>query len=671
MFAIENVKNINRNSFPELKSCDIKRTIELENKPDTFEKKKIDKSANGKFDVSECIKNFAKGVLSPITAVVKHPLITAGTVAVTAAACTLVPVLGPIMAVGFGTLSVFQLGKGVVNVVKYCKNGEYDNAEKSFNEVGQGTVGVAMGVAGIKQSAKVAKEAKLMSELGTTSLDSTQKAQIAQEVKNGTRLDALKEVGSLFTAKSGLKAVGKQFKPNNIAARGKEALKFLFNKEKVTKVKKEKMPFSETTEGKRRAAMTTEEIEVEVKALYKEACDEYGISEELRPKIEVYSDPTNIETGGGYSSNQHKITINADAYKAGHFDLPDVIKHETTHAGEAILRQSLPQEEKEKILVEYLLDKINNGDKKEVLTGEKDLFIGMEKIETPKMNSQMKADFSKLAQDKLYNLSKYTDDDYVKMVKPLVESNPDFIQQYGSTDEAITALSKYAQNHHFRYDLGINNSSGFNTSNIDTSLLRELTPEEKIAAIKSFKEGIDCLESNVCGQGFLGDFEQYQFTPEEVLCQQKGNNFEIKNLNKQLENLRSKPNYDLAEEARLLDQIKKSELTIEYKTLGEEMYKLKIESINNPENTELASKVEMMKEQLTSLNNQIETIQGELTMCERTSLYLSGKLIDSANYGYNYSTCQVNVRPEMGASHNIPISTTNAADIIADNIEKK
>lgn len=662
MLAIENVKNINRNSFPELKPCDTSRRINLENKPDTFEKKKEDKSANGKFDVSECIKNFAKGVLSPITAVVKHPLITVGTVAVTAAACTLVPVLGPIMAVGFGALSVFQLGKGVVNVVKYCKNGEYDNAEKSFNEVGQGAVGVAMGVAGIKQSAKVAKEAKLMSELGTTSLDSAQKAQIAQEVKNGTRLDALKEVGSLFTTKSGLKAVGKQFKPSNIAARGKEALKFLFNKEEVTKVKKEKMPFSETTEGKRRAAMTTEEIEAEVRALYKEVCDEYGIPEELRPEIKVIN--ADMKKGGVYSPSQHTITINENSYREGVFDLPDVIKHETTHAREAILRQRLPQEDKERLAVEYLLDKIQNGEKENIVTDAS--FIGTNTTKPPKLNSQMKADFSKLAQEKLYTTTQYSENDLMAMVKPLVEANPEFVQGFDSADDAVQAMTNYAKSHNFRYNIALNQSSGFNTANIDTGFLTELSEEEKILAIKSFKSGVDCIESNATNGTFMGiggDFNQYQFTPEEVLCQQKGNNFEIQKLNGQLESLRSKPNYDLAEEARLLDQIKKSELTIEYKTKGQKMYELYTRLLHDPNNKELAEAVKLAKTELEGIQKEINSIS--VLQCDDIMGF-------SAHVqALEYSTKQVKVRPEMGASHNIPISTTNAADIVADNIEKK
>lgn len=683
MTSVEKLHNADIIPFTSLNTQKQAKTVKLEQEPDSFEKTsdkkaKEDKSTNGKFDISECAKNFVQGVFSPLTAVIKHPVITLGVVGATALACTLVPVLGPVMGIGFGALSAFQLGKGIYNVVKNYKNADYDKAEKSFNEVGQGTSGVVMSVFGLKQNAKVAKEAKLMNKLGVNSLNAEQKAQIAAEVKAGTKLDAIKEIGSLFTTKDGLKALGSQFKPSNIIQRGKDAFNFLFKKEDVTKIKKEKMKFVDTAEGKRRAAMSSEEIKTQAEALYKEAFDEYGIPNELRPKIEVRADKT-AQIGGQYLPNEHKIVINETAYREGYFDLPDVIKHESTHAKEAILRQRLSADEKEKIIVEYLLDKIQNGDKDNILTGKGTLVSGAEKVKPPKMNAKMKTDFAKLAQEKLYQMTDYSDSDFTSMVKPLVESNPDYIKGYDSVDDAIAAMKNYAQNHNFRYKMAANHASGFNTSGIDTSLLKELSDEERVLAIQSFKDGIDCLESNAAGQGGLlglgSDFNQYQFTPEEVLAQQKGNNFEITKLQEQLDNLRANENYDIAQEARLLDQIKRCELTIEYKTKGQTMYKLKTEAFNHPENTDLAAKVEAMEKELALLEAQIKEIQGGLSFDEIQHLCRKGKdASEVLELGKNnpineYTTYIAHQRIPMGASVEIPASTLAAADIISQNME--
>ena len=129
------------------------------------------KSNNNEFDISEAAKNFGKGVISPVTAAVKHPFLTVGLLAGTVAACSIVPVLGPAMLLGFGALSIGQMIKGSKDAVKNYINGEYDKAEKSFDLLGQGTAGTLLSLIGVKQSALVSKEAKIMTKLNVKTLD--------------------------------------------------------------------------------------------------------------------------------------------------------------------------------------------------------------------------------------------------------------------------------------------------------------------------------------------------------------------------------------------------------------------------------------------------------------------------------------------------------------------
>ncbi len=633
-------------------------------KEDSFEKKKVDKSNNGKFDITEALNNFGKGLLNPLTAVIKHPVITIAMIGITAAACSLIPVLTPILGIGFGALSLFQLGKGCVGVAKNIKNKEYDKAEKSFDTVGQGTIGTILSALGLKQSAKVAKEAKLMSELKVNSLSTAQKEAIAAEVNKGSYLNALKENLSLFTTKTGLKAAISQFKPSNILQRGKDALKLIFGKkERADKVIRKKTEFKKTAEGKRRAALSTEEIEAEVKSLVKEAFDEYEIPEELRPKIVVIKG--NVKQGGGYQSGTHTIIINEESYRAGIFDLPNVIKHEATHASEAILRQSLPMDKKVELAKEYLVNKIQNGEKENIISGGG--FLGASTSKPPKLNAQMKADFIKLAQDKLYQEGVlYTDDQLSAMVRPLVEANSEFASSYSSVDDAVNAMTTYAKSHNLRYNLALKNSTGFNTSKIDTSLLKQLTPEETQAAIKSYLDSIECLEGNAAGQGIMGlggDFNQYQFCSEEVLAQIKGNNFEIAKLEEQLKVLRNQPKRNFKEEARILDLIKESKLTIEYKTKGVDYYKLYTEAINHPENKELAAQVAKLKKELDLI--QIKIFKNNIPVS--TDMFGSDiKVISN-----DYIPIPFLKGPETGASIVIPPAVTTAADILADDKKKK
>ena len=49
----------------------------ITNEADSFENSKpVNKANNGKFNISEAGKNLAKGIISPLTAVVKHPIAT-------------------------------------------------------------------------------------------------------------------------------------------------------------------------------------------------------------------------------------------------------------------------------------------------------------------------------------------------------------------------------------------------------------------------------------------------------------------------------------------------------------------------------------------------------------------------------------------------------------------
>lgn len=622
---------------------------------DSFETK----SNNGKFDWSEAGKNFVKGLISPVTTMIKHPLMTVGILGATVAACALVPVMAPIMAVGFGAMSVYQLGKGCYNAAKLYKNGDYDNSEKAFSQIGEGTVGVALTAMGVKQSAKVAKEAKLMNELNVNTLSKAQKEAVALEVKEGTFGNALKEITSLFTTKTGLKAAFNQFKPSNIAQRGKDALNFLFKREEVTKIKEKRMKFTETAEGKRRAQLSSEEIEKEVNALYKEAFDEYGVPEELRPKLKITKE--NMKHGGGYNSSKHQIVINENSYRQGAFDLPDVIKHESTHANEAILRQRLPLADKERLAKEFFLDKIKNGEKEKIIIDAD--FFGAKTENAPKLNDKMKTDFAKLAQEKLYKKDTiYNNHDLSEMVKPLVESNPEFVSMQGGQEKALQAMTKYAKSHNLRYYIAMKQSAGFNTAGVDTSLLKPLSAEEKVAAMKSFIDGVDCLESNAAGNGGLlgigGNFNQYQFCAEEVLAQQKGNSFEIAKLNKQLEALRAQKNYNVAEEARILNEIKKAELTIEYKTKGAQYYEMFIESKNHPENKELVKQVAKMKREIDGIQHKIQKISG---LVSDDMLGVSVHAVTT-----EYIPYQARVPKPTGATVHLPYNTFIIPSIVTD-----
>ncbi len=329
-------------------------------------KKSADASSDGKFTKKEAFKNFAKGMASPIVALAKHPFATIGLLAGTVAACTLVPVLAPLMAVGFGVLSVVELAKGGVSAVKEYNKGNFDNSEKAFKEIGTGFAGTALSFLGLKGSAQITAEAKILQKAGTTTITDAQKAEIISNIASKSKIGAFKENLSLFTTKDGMKAALYQFKPKMIKARYNEFLGiFKKSPKKQQSIANTVEEFKKSPEGIRRAGLSDEQIQAEAETLFNKAFDELGIPKELRPELKLKKD---VETKrGSYSNSDHTITFKPDAYKAGFTEMDNTIMHEAIHCKEALLRASLSPEKAQKTVKAALIDRIKNGESEEII----------------------------------------------------------------------------------------------------------------------------------------------------------------------------------------------------------------------------------------------------------------------------------------------------------------
>lgn len=618
-------------------------TVEFSNKED--------KSKNGKFDVSEAVKNLCKGILSPFTAMIKHPVATVGLIAGTVALTTLIPVLTPVLAIGFGAVGLYQVGKGSYDAVNNYRKGNYDEAEKSFDKIGQGIVGTVMSAVGIKQGAKVANEAKLMNKLNVKSLTPQQRTEIATNVDKSGYFSALKDNLSLLFTKNGLKSVGKQFTPSSIKARFTDFVEgFKGNRRygvegEEVKVKKKLTPeeFKKTPEGIRRASLSDEEIQTEVNNLYNEAFDKLGVPKEQRPKLNISK--ASEKQGGSYSKSKHELEFNPESYKAGTFEVEDVMMHEATHCKEALLRAGIPQERANQIVKEQLISRVMNGESEQVVV--KGTIIGADMMTPPKMSAKMKNEFIEFAKNDLYtgemnsDLAVYSNvlenkvcprhtspvnpaelvekqqkvQPLVDKISKLIADNPDFVSQYGSEEKAVLELTRYSVSHNVRYsnftDVKINKGSSWAPDYIKVP---ELSGEKLAQAEQSLIDNITTIEGNGRISGVNGiftsnkDFNQYQFSPEEVLAQKNGNNFVIEKFADKIQKMKEAGTINPEEEARLTTAIEKAKLVIEYKTKGLEYYKYYTEMINNPNNKELTEIVKNLERELNVLDKQIKNI---------------------------------------------------------------
>lgn len=614
-------------------------------------RRNFDKTNNGEFDANVAANNFCKGLLSPITAIIKHPIATIGVVGATALACSVAPILAPATAIVFGAMGIYEFGKSSYNIVKHSASGEYDKAEKDFEGLGQGTINTGLTALGMRQSARVTKEAQLLSETKATKLSVEQISKIKDEVKSLTLFKSFKESLKLYTTKEGRQAFMYQFKKPVIKERLQDLKNIIVKKKEQTKESFDiKEEFAKTPEGIKRAKMTTEEISQEVSKLAKESFDQYGIPEELRPKIEIVK--KDAKTGGGYYAQKHTIEINETAYREGAFDLPNTIKHEATHAKEALIRETLTFTKKEQLTKEYLLNKIQTGDNNTVAYDT--TIFGNATIKPPKMSTGMKTDFAKLAQENIYKIGSNGLDkkQLTKLVEPLIDKYPEFISQYQSKEEALDMLTKYAQSHQLRYKVGTTTAI-----NLPANKVAKLGYIDESTAINSFKGILECLDGNMSyktvsgNMGLGGDFTQYEFGAEEVLAQLSGNKFEISHLEQELATLRKRPNFDAKQEAYLLSQIESAQKTIKYKSMGQKYYKLFMDYKHNP-SPELAKEINTLAVELNKLQPHarlhIENINGKETIM----VTLKGERFVLKE-----------VKP--GVTEFIPYNTTSTADIMA------
>lgn len=614
-------------------------------------RRNFDKTNNGEFNANVAANNFCKGLLSPITAIIKHPIATIGVVGATALACSVAPILAPATAIVFGAMGIYEFGKSSYNIVKHSASGEYDKAEKDFEGLGQGTINTVLTALGMRQSARVTKEAQLLSETKATKLSVEQISKIKDEVKSLTLFKSFKESLKLYTTKEGRQAFMYQFKKPVIKERLQDLKNIIVRKKEQTKESFDiKEEFAKTPEGIKRAKMTTEEISQEVSKLAKESFDQYGIPEELRPKIEIVK--KDAKTGGGYYAQKHTIEINETAYREGAFDLPNTIKHEATHAKEALIRETLTFTKKEQLTKEYLLNKIQTGDNNTVAYDT--TIFGNATIKPPKMSTGMKTDFAKLAQENIYKIGSNGLDkkQLTKLVEPLIDKYPEFISQYQSKEEALDMLTKYAQSHQLRYKIGTSTAI-----NLPADKVAKLGYIDESTAINSFKGILECLDGNMSyktvsgNMGLGGDFTQYEFGAEEVLAQLSGNKFEISHLEQELATLRKRPNFDAKQEAYLLSQIESAQKTIKYKSMGQKYYKLFMDYKHNP-SPELAKEINTLAVELNKLQPHarlhIENINGKETIM----VTLKGERF-------------VLKKVKPGVTEFIPYNTTSTADIMA------
>lgn len=346
--------------------------------PDRFtaRSEKRNSSNDGKFSIFTAAKEFVKGaVVRPIKAMIKHPLLTIGTLAAAALAVSAAPILLPIMVMGGLAYGAYQIGKGASHVASHLRNGRYDDAERAFGDIGEGVFAVATSALGARSAAGIVAEAKAASAVNSATTAAARTAALENSIaagakaRSGSLASAGKELITLFTTKAGRSAIAHQLRPSAFfpAVKGK-ALNF--------------------------AGMFKEPAKVDTEGIIAKVQKQLNISDENMPKIVSSLDDLTggqrVSAAGMYKPGEHKFWAFRDPLDLIRNQLPqdkahlvdklprpirnflgnlilkrfnpeNVIAHELTHAKQFEAIRHLPRSQAQELLNSIPLEGHANG----------------------------------------------------------------------------------------------------------------------------------------------------------------------------------------------------------------------------------------------------------------------------------------------------------------------
>jgi hypothetical protein len=379
-------------------------------------------------------------------------------------------------------------------------------------------------------------------------------------------------------------------------------------------------PFQLFKTGETPQQFSNEDLLARMKSTLGSVLDEAGVpTDKQHLDWEDYTLQDTNFLGANYHSTDHRIRFHANTHRQGVFTPEESLAHEAKHAEQALLRSQLPLTERSTIIQQHLLDQVRNGETEKIIKGGN--LLGLQTMTPPRLPADMKADFIDLLEQKVYpqanaivralvGIDAAKDATVMAPLKAavgqLVEKYPTFQQQYeGNVEKATQALLDYSQAQASRLHL-------FTQEELKDEVLLArvkalpLTNEKHNEAVQSLRDTVATHDGNTRTQGFvsriIGDkaaFDQYQFSPEEVLARNYAAEFEQKKLlanhGGSLEAAQSKP--EVAQRLQELD------LELKRNTLGSAMYKAYNQHIQAPLDTQRLQAFQSLKQDYETLIN--------------------------------------------------------------------
>lgn len=477
-------------------------------------REKIDASSDGKFTSIQAIKKFFEGIIMPVKAIWENPLIALGLIGIFAGIAIAVPAITPVLLIGGGVLSLFEIGKGGIKFALAAANGDGDGMENAFKDIGSGTIGTALTLIGVKGSGLIAVEAKATTQALKAGATETEAVihglKASKNAKSMTFTQALKENLSMVS-KDGLSSVKNSYKlrgikrsvlsgatnsdngpiyfsDDELAEANYINRNFLFEdectRESIAALPKERQHFLRSLSRAflKQRRLTDDDIlrianEIYNKELTRIAKN-VGISKEELAEIapEIKLDATFMNQGGKFNHTPLELELNPEAirikpivdgsvnneempaivrvrYKDGLNKSIDCIVDFVSHESahmENCLFRLFHLTKEEQKL--YILRDIIRGVKHGYPKRllQKANFFGSEFMTHPKMSAPMRKDLSKFIEAFLKDPFAV---DKENTIRSLLSKHPDFLRRNGieNMDDAVRLIVEYSDTQCSRY----------------------------------------------------------------------------------------------------------------------------------------------------------------------------------------------------------------------------
>lgn len=172
------------------------------------------------FSARRAFGHFIGGIINPFILAIQHPIKTTALIVGTIALNSIAPITLPLALIAGAVVGGAQLGIGVVEAVSNYRKQDYARAEFAFSRMGEGLFGVLGSLLGVRHSATMVAEAKVVTPLLAEAKTATQHLEAIDQglnaavaIRKSGWLANVKEVLSIVTTSEGRQLLASQLHP--------------------------------------------------------------------------------------------------------------------------------------------------------------------------------------------------------------------------------------------------------------------------------------------------------------------------------------------------------------------------------------------------------------------------------------------------------------------------